>query len=723
MTAPIAVRTPHGVRFTNNAGELGILSGKPTFLSLDSMVLSNWVQRLHPFRDLWIRDELKQRASYIGTRQHLTPFLVPHRFEGKTDPVLLNRSKLAYGIGLNSAYLQEIFGHIRNTPAHYTWGKLGGGIADQNTMGEPKGGIAKSFWWNCTGDGKTWGNFFEGKVLEWMLTSTGGLILIDSNKPMGPRLTRLEADRQGVRSAFKFVPNSWIEDYGRGPDGYRWIKLAETLDIRRPRMESDEAGFEKRHVIYELMEDGWTRIQRFNDKGMQIGVDIFQKVMDTDGKPMLPFVEVKFGEHPDVSHLGAGLLMGLDDIVLDLFNLLTETREAFRDAVFTFLFYKGDDPDGILDQLEQGSRLVNGGDNPHADLTRVGAEGGEVQSGLSLIDMGLKSWALSAKRRATEAAESVSNPRSGLSLKAEFQLDLVPLMVSITETLDAVETEAMFIWAQIEGLSVEEADKLVVSRETSFQMEQEASRIARIVSEFLEAVPGMPASLLQKMIMRWAESIDFLNLDEPVEMGDGGKRPLREVVAEEATVIAEADSQARIRQNELGILGSAALGAELGGTNNGGGDSTEGRSPTRTRTRIPTGSGSPNPSAGGEATPPAGPSIQAQPSVSVTSAPAGAPAIVPAPAPVPVVAPQKDTIISPESASPDMLASVLSALQALASQVQSLAEQVKAGGTAAPEVLKRDPSEPVKVEVTVKRPSDEQENNGERRPNSRQRDS
>ena len=171
--------------------------------------------------------------------------------------------------------------------------------------------------------------------------------------------------------------------------------------------------------------------------------------------------------------------------------------------------------------------------------------------------------------------QEATQARSGVSIKAEFQLDLVPLMVHVTEVLDQIETNAMFILAQIEGFTPKEANELKVKRETAFQLEQEASRIARIVGEFLTAIPGMPKSLLKQLIMRWASSIDFLDLDQMVKMADGSERKLRDLIDEEAEEIAEADQTARIRQNEFGILGNAAMGAELGGTNNGGGDSTE----------------------------------------------------------------------------------------------------------------------------------------------------
>lgn len=566
--------------YTNSDGEAGVqdttaFSTAP--LNGAAVVVTSWVQRMHPDRPIWLADETKQRASYIGTQRHLAPFLVPHRFEGKAEGKKLPRARLAYAIGLNSSYLQEILGHIRSTPVHYSWGKLSGDQLDLDTNTLPKAGVAKEFWTDATGDGVTWTNFFERKVLEWMLTSPGGFILVDNNRAPGSFITRLFASQKGIRSSLKFLPYSQLEDFGRGPRGYRWLKFCEFADTRQPNMTgADDTGSERRHVIFMLQDDGSTKITRYDNNGNQIGASVIQTIKDMDGYGILPLVEVRFGEHPDIPFMGSGLLMGLDDIVIDLYNLLTETREAFRDAVFTFLAYRGGDADGVEQQLADGGRFVHIGEDQTSTLTRVGAEGGEVASGLSLIDMGLKNWASSAKRRAmdpsvTSGQRETINARSGTSLKAEFQLDLIPLMVSIAETLDALETEVMFVLSQIEGFTPEQSNELKVHRETDFQMEQEASRIARIVSEFLAAIPGMPASLLSKLIMRWASSLQFIDLDEMVDSGDGTKKKLRDVIAEQAEEIAQADQDARIRQNELGILGAAAVGTATGGNRGGGG--------------------------------------------------------------------------------------------------------------------------------------------------------
>lgn len=565
-TGPV-VTTPSGekgIPYVNSDGEIGVIAGQVTIQRLSTSP-SNWVQRVHPLRSIWQGDEVRQRSSFLGDRKHLIQFLVPHRFEGKKTGVGLDRSRLGYGIGLNKAYLHEVFGHIRGTPAHYTWGPLGPGITD--SIVPPTTGQASTLWYDCTGDGVSWTAFFESRVLEWILTSVGGFILVDSNRPEGIQLTQAMADSLGIRATLKWIPMSWVEDYGRGPKGYRWVKISETEDVRQPKMTDNSTGYQRRHLLYELMPDGRTMISRFDDDGNRIGPVTIQKIVDTHGRGILPLIEAKFGEHPDMPNLGSGLLMGLDDIVIDLFNLLTEIREAYRDEAFGFLTYRGSDADGAYTQVTEGSRWVNIGDDPNAELNRVAADSGGVASGITLFDIGLKNWSLSAKRRAMEIMEA-SSARSGLSLKAEFQLDLRPLLVAVTETLDLLETNAMFVLSQIEGNSPDDSNKLLVKRETEFQLEQEASRIARIVGEFLQAIPAMPKSLLKKMIERWASSIDFLNLEEKTEDGV----PLGEAISDEADEIATAAEEEFVNRAKFSALSPGGGG--------GGGPGAGGRPPT-----------------------------------------------------------------------------------------------------------------------------------------------
>jgi hypothetical protein len=125
------------------------------------------VQRKHPYWPRWEEDERRQRASYLATRRHLTPFLVPHRFEGNLAPKDLRRAGYGYGIGLNQGYLHEVFGHIRSASTEYEY----------KPLADPEWEALQR---DITGAGVSWTNFFEGTVLEWMLSSVGGVVIVDA---------------------------------------------------------------------------------------------------------------------------------------------------------------------------------------------------------------------------------------------------------------------------------------------------------------------------------------------------------------------------------------------------------------------------------------------------------------------------------------------------------------------------------------------------------------
>ena len=554
-TTEAGTAVPRGIEFTNSEGELGILSGRVTIPPTANVTTENWVQRLHPLRPLWVEDERRERASFISTRRHLSAFIVRHRFEGSAKSVKLVRAQYGYGVGLNQAYLHEIFGHIRDAPAKYDWGGLEeGSTAGADETLEPSGGLALQLWNDATGDGVSWTSFFEGRTLEWLLTSPGGFILVDAPAidPANPPTDRSQEEAQGIRPMLRFLPNSWVEDFGRGPRGYRWIKFAETEDEREPNpAKKEDTGFRKRHVLYELVGEGpftATKITRWDDDAKQMGPPVFQRFFDVDGVAMLPIVEVKLAEHPDIPFFGKGLLMGLDDIVIDLYNILTETREAFRDAAFGFLKHKGPDGAKVRDQLKDGSRFVDMGDDTEATLERESGGTSEVDAGMALIELGMASWAQSAKRKAQEAMES-AQAKSGVALKAEFQLDLKPLLTTITETLDGIERETLFVVAQMAGESPERADELNVERETEFQLEQEASRVARIVKEFVDSGMGLPAFAKERISMRWFESSGLFNFDEPVEGESGATEGER--LEEQVKELSESEQLNEVRSNQF----------------------------------------------------------------------------------------------------------------------------------------------------------------------------
>lgn len=505
--------------------------------------------RQHPFYSRWEEDERKQRASYLATRRHLAPFLVPHRYEGEKAGVDLRRSRLGYGIGLNRAYTQEILGHIRSANVERNWGSL------QKTLGDLMNNDA-------TGDGTSLDNFFGGPVLEWMATSVGGMVLIDTPQPINAPKTRAEEAAAKIRPTFSWVPMSSVLDVGRTRRGFRFVKLIEEVDERDP-MDEDQNKLTQRTVLYML--DPATnkiRVVRKDYATQETTEQALDALVDLEGQPMLPLVYAGFGAHPDVPWLGTGLLQGLDDIVIDLFNLLTEIRENYRDVAFSLLTYTGGDHDKVREYLEAGSRFVPLGENEKANLERLHVDSGDVSAGLDLFKVGLENWQVSARRKSAEATQGVADGASGIALQAEFQLDLKPLLVALTQQLDQVQLNAMYLAAQMAGLPPKGAEQITVKRDTAFRLEDEAARISRIVREFKESLP-LPAVLTERLVMRWAERSDLFNLDEPVTTmtEDGGetKRKLRDVLEEQAASLADAAQSEQI--NASAALTALARGA------------------------------------------------------------------------------------------------------------------------------------------------------------------
>lgn len=541
--------------YVNAQGDRVELTGKTQPTTLPATT-GGWATRKHPDQPMLAGDEAKQRASYLVDKRRLAPFLVPHRFEAKeahrADGTPTNwgiRKRLAYGIGLNQAYLSEVLGQIRRTPSPYRWGTLGQADDEPSSDAPPEGTLARELWYDATRNGVTWANFFEGEVLEHRLTSPGGFVVVDI--PGTPADSRAEEERMGKRPYFRYVPWSDVEDWGMGEEGLRWIKLRETEDVREPKADDQEhEGFRRLHVLYELR-DGATVVSRYDDEGEPVGDERdLGVVRDVRGRPIVPLIPVRFGTHPDAPYAGAGLLMGLDDIVLDLWNLVSEMREEFRDIVFDFLVHVGPNGPDVRQELEQGQRFVDLGaamGDDQRDIKRVGSGGEAIQFGEMLFRMALQAWALTAKRKAAEAVEGTGEARSGVSLEAEFELDLKPLLVRIAETQDELETNCMFVAAQLADRTVQEADRIGVARETDFRLEDEAGRIARIVGEARDAGLAMTAEAIARFTMRWYESAG-LDLDSPVE-GEGEEaRTLRDVLEDATHEMAEAIASERVNR-------------------------------------------------------------------------------------------------------------------------------------------------------------------------------
>lgn len=531
------------------------------------------VLRQHPDKPRWDRAERRQRASYLATSEDLAPFLVAHRFEAENAltvaPETLNRARLGYGIGLNKAWLAEVFGHIRGAPAHYWWGALANlGAEDERTNEPPPNTVALQIWEDATMDGTTHTNFFEGDVLEWMTTSLGGFVVVDN--PRGTFRNQGEEIAAGVRPYFRWVPLTDVVDLERDKYGFRWLKILEEAEVTKAYDPAPQQQDRRVFVYYELEDDGRTSITRRNAQGETVGeVVTMDRVVDRQGRAILPVRFAKFGAHPKIRWAGSGLLLGQDDIVIDLFNLLTETREAFRDSAFGLLTYKGPSGALVVSLLKVGTRFVDLGDNEKAELSRVSGDAGEVAAGLSLIDLGLRAWALSSKRKVEDQMESAV-AASGVSIKAEFQLDLRPLLISVTEALDAVESDCMFIAAQLNGKSPDQARSIAVKRDTHYNLEDEASRIARLVAEVKESLP-LPGALVAELIRQWSESSGLVDLDAPVLGADGKetKQTLRDLISAQADLIG-------VAAQELAVSGPRSVFDLGAGGKEGEGDEGEG---------------------------------------------------------------------------------------------------------------------------------------------------
>lgn len=516
---------------------------------------TTWVTAKHPHYERYKEDEDRQRASYVATRRALVPFLVPHRFEGqKTDPEKLNRAKLGYGVGLNRSYVQDLLGHIRGATARYTWGPLDTAPEDapEGTTKPPTGGLAKMMWDDATLTGMTLRNFFLRRVLEWMCSSPGGVIVVDApphslTDDQGNRRkpTEAEVEAMGLRPYFRFVRWSAVEDFDLWKFGLKWVKILERGDDRDPKGENN--GDTRVRVLYELLEDRTTQVSRWKADGTEIGTAVnLGEFRDTQGQPMLPIPVAVYGDHPEVDGLGAGLIADLADIIIDIFNVLSETREGFRDAAFGIIVHKGADGKKVQGFLDDGSRFIDLGPDEYADLRRVAGTVEEVVQGLALMQNALESWHFAARQKAADAMQATGGPRSGISLAAEFQLDIVPLLREIAGTVDALETECLFIAGQFAGYTPEELKDVGVERSSDFRPEEEASRIARLLQEFRNTGMPVPAEAIADLVMAWLDALDFIDLDKIVEPGpavEGEEKPkattLREFLRDRVEAIAK----------------------------------------------------------------------------------------------------------------------------------------------------------------------------------------
>lgn len=537
-----------------------------------------WLTRRHRGYDRWTEKEQKQRATYVATKELLTPYLVPHRFEAdleatvKTDPADLPRSRLGFAMKLNAAYLAEIFGHVRRTGKTYNWGPLGNEEEVATTGKPPEDSVAATLWEDITRENTSWSNFFQRIVMEWMLTSPGGFVVVDippskAAKDKAKEKPSAADDREeGRRPFFRFVPWSAVEDVGRSGTGFRYVKILEYVDDRQPKDREDK-GLTEYRLLYTLDEQGNTIAGRYDSDGNLNGDEIdLGRLTDRQGQARIPLVPVQFGEDSVIPWIGGALLDGLDDVVIDIYNAYSEVREGFRDVAFSFLTHRGEDPKSVQVQLSSGSRFVSVGDDENAEINRIAGDAGEVQAGLDLIDLAIRAWMLSAKRKAQEASESrAQGPASGISLRAEFELDLVPLLADIAGHLDGVESECMHLAVQMLDDTVkgdsQELRGIGVERDDDFRPEDEASRISRIVGDFMERVMKLPVEGMADTLVNWADASGLFDMDREVEVAGEDAITLREYFRREGIKLAEAQERAVLltASNLTGGGGGVAL--------------------------------------------------------------------------------------------------------------------------------------------------------------------
>ena len=548
-----------GREFEHSDGRPGELSGKSATKALEiNQVPDSWVNVRHPDREEWVADEERCRATYVADRASLAKFLVPHRFEGGedvSDPSALLRARVGFGLKLNASYIDDILGHVRAAPARYQWGPMS---SDTEEITEaPKDGVAREVWEDATRGGVPWRDFIERKVLEWILTSVGGFIVVDAPKSSLPDgASQAAQEAEGIRPFLVFNPLSALEDCGRDATGFRWLQCSEVVDNRGAKGEDRKRTVETRHILFELDEAGNAMVGRYDGEGELLGEEVMYGELELPGGDMtLPIVEARYGEHPNIGWVGAGLLLSLSEVLIDLYNTHSETREAHRDASFGFLSYTGSDAEGVKDFIAGGSRFVPLGNDDKASLSRVAGDPGEVTAGLAMLEFGLRAWTLAAKSNASKAMERAT-ASSGVALQAQFELDIKPLLVEVTETLDAIETRCMQIVGLMAGHTPEELKDVGVQRSTDFRQEDEDSRIARKVKEVAESL-NLPPALKTRLLLQWAEAFAGIDLDEVIETeveGENGetvteKRTLREIIEseadQEAASMAAAARQAR----------------------------------------------------------------------------------------------------------------------------------------------------------------------------------
>lgn len=519
----------------------GVLTGLPAVVGREGAKTPDTkAARKHPQYEVYADDEERQRATFLATIRAMVPFLIPHTHEG-ADPG--RRALFGHAPGLNRRLIQQIIGHVRAQETRRSWPPLS--VAqDQQITGAPQDDtIAALLYSDATADGLSWESFFRGKVFEWLMTSPGGFVLID--RPAGEAESMAEAFEKGLRPSLRFIPFSEVCAFEFGRHGFTRVKLVENEFNADPLFPGTAATGDVESsstvVVYSLdAEDGHTVFQRYDMEDNQLDSIDLPRFENPQGQPILPLVPVKWGEHAVVAGVGEGLLSGLADLVIDRYNIVNEMRAGSRDMTFAVDFYRGTDYGAVIAQREAGSRIINIGTDPNAELGRIGADPSEVLVTAKQLEVNLEEWLKTVSEKSDALSDSPQT-RSGVAIQAEFQLAMKPILTTAAKELDSIEEQVMYVIAQWQGETPSAAFAVAVETDTEFAMESEAEHVAGVLEAAQRGDLRLPPEMLVAAVLKFAEAAPelFGDLDEKL---DGG-RPRREVIETQARALFEGEHE------------------------------------------------------------------------------------------------------------------------------------------------------------------------------------
>ena len=472
------------------------------------------------------RAEELRWISYIGTAAAMVDEIIPYRREKE-----IRRKLFAYGVPWNTVLVDEKAGHIAGAPTRRDWGPLGS-KSDKGIVGAPEGWPARDLYAEATMTGQSYETFWGEIVLRRMLATLGGLILVSMpTPPEGAEIRTLEdAARAGQRPFYSYIPLSDLLNWHYGDRGFTWIKVREESDAAggTPDFQLDgEQRFDHNAVWYWLADDGvtWFRRTDFEDNVIDEPRPI-GRFEAPDGRAILPLVHVRLGHHNVVPWAGTGILSGLDEIVLRAFNLNAEVHETFRNGTASApLVYRGTDASHVVEQLDSLSEFLDIGQDPNALLNRLSGDPTEIAAGLELKNDLRRDWESKARANIEKLIREEATPMSGVAIEASHATSQRPLLVAAAKALDAAEEQALYIAAQMTGANPQDAFNVRVETDTTFRLEEEASRIGRIYNDAQDLIPPEAAARLGVQML---EAMGNFDMDEEVEVG-GEKVSLRDV--------------------------------------------------------------------------------------------------------------------------------------------------------------------------------------------------